>query len=63
MIALTNELKKFLDIGHSIEECLHKAVWGIKEHIDLLRAKGGILQWRGCHLYSFALADEGLEPK
>jgi predicted RNase H-like HicB family nuclease len=30
------DLKGFSGIGHSIEDCLNKAKWGMKEHIALL---------------------------
>ena len=30
------ELEGFSGIGHSIEDCLYKAKWGMKEHIQLL---------------------------
>jgi len=31
------DLEGFTGIGHSIEDCLYKAKWGMKEHVDLLR--------------------------
>ena len=31
------ELTGFSGIGHSVEDCLYKAKWGMKEHVDLLR--------------------------
>lgn len=31
------ELAGFSGIGHSVEDCLYKAKWGMKEHVDLLR--------------------------
>ncbi len=31
------ELEGFTGIGHSVEDCLYKAKWGIKEHISLLK--------------------------
>jgi len=34
------ELKGFTGIGHSVEDCLYKAKWGILEHINLLKEKG-----------------------
>ncbi len=34
------DLEGFSGIGHSIEDCLFKAKWGIKEHIKLLREQG-----------------------
>jgi len=33
------ELKGFTGIGHSVEDCLYKAKWGILEHINLLKEK------------------------
>jgi len=29
-------LEGFSGIGHSIEDCIYKAKWGMKEHIELL---------------------------
>lgn len=34
------DLEGFTGIGHSIEDCLYKAKWGMKEHINLLKEKG-----------------------
>jgi predicted RNase H-like HicB family nuclease len=34
------DLEGFTGIGHSIEDCLYKARWGIKEHINLLKEQG-----------------------
>lgn len=34
------ELEGFTGVGHSVEDCLYNARWGIQEHIDLLREKG-----------------------
>ncbi|MEQ8192503.1 MAG: type II toxin-antitoxin system HicB family antitoxin [Candidatus Eremiobacterota bacterium] len=36
----STELKGFTGIGHSIEDCIYKAKWGMKEHISLLKEKG-----------------------
>ena len=33
----SSDLEGFTGIGHSIEDCLYKAKWGMKEHIELLR--------------------------
>ena len=30
------ELEGFSGIGHSVEDCLYKAKWGMKEHMELL---------------------------
>jgi predicted RNase H-like HicB family nuclease len=34
------DLEGFSGIGHSIEDFLYKAKWGMKEHIDLLKEHG-----------------------
>ena len=34
------DLEGFTGIGHSIEDCIYKAKWGMKEHIGLLKEKG-----------------------
>ncbi len=34
------DLEGFTGIGHSIEDCLYQAKWGIEEHIELLKEKG-----------------------
>jgi predicted RNase H-like HicB family nuclease len=34
------DLEGFAGIGHSVEDCLYQAKWGMKEHIDLLRERG-----------------------
>ena len=34
------DLEGFTGIGHSIEDCIYKARWGIEEHVELLREKG-----------------------
>jgi predicted RNase H-like HicB family nuclease len=31
------ELEGFTGVGHSIEDCLYQARWGMEEHIALLR--------------------------
>lgn len=31
----SHDLEGFTGIGHSIEDCLYKAKWGIEEHIPL----------------------------
>ena len=33
------ELEGFSGIGHSIEDSLYKAKWGMKEHVELLKAQ------------------------
>ena len=34
------DLEGFTGIGHSIEDCLYKAKWGIREHVSLLKEQG-----------------------
>jgi predicted RNase H-like HicB family nuclease len=29
------ELEGFTGVGHSIEDCIYKAKWGMKEHVNL----------------------------
>lgn len=31
------ELEGFTGVGHSIEDCLYKARWGMEEHLTLLK--------------------------
>ena len=31
------DLEGFTGVGHSIEDCLYKAKWGIAEHVGMLR--------------------------
>jgi predicted RNase H-like HicB family nuclease len=31
------DLEGFTGIGHSVEDCLYQARWGMKEHVELLR--------------------------
>jgi predicted RNase H-like HicB family nuclease len=33
------DLEGFTGIGHSIEDCLYKAKWGMEEHLALLRER------------------------
>ncbi len=34
------ELEGFTGIGHSVEDCLYQARWGMKEHVELLAEQG-----------------------
>ncbi|MBZ0160310.1 MAG: type II toxin-antitoxin system HicB family antitoxin [bacterium] len=34
------DLEGFTGIGHSIEDCVYKAKWGMKEHVELLQERG-----------------------
>jgi predicted RNase H-like HicB family nuclease len=33
------DLDGFSGVGHSVEDCLYKARWGMKEHVELLTAQ------------------------
>jgi predicted RNase H-like HicB family nuclease len=33
------ELEGFTGTGHSIEDCIYKATWGMKEHVALLKER------------------------
>jgi len=34
------DLEGFTGVGHSIEDCLYKAKWGMEEHLALLKERG-----------------------
>jgi predicted RNase H-like HicB family nuclease len=34
------DLEGFTGVGHSVEDCLYKAKWGIEEHVALLKERG-----------------------
>jgi predicted RNase H-like HicB family nuclease len=34
------ELEGFTGIGHSVEDCLYRAKWGMLEHVALLKEQG-----------------------
>ena len=34
------ELEGFTGVGHSIEDCLYQARWGMEEHVQLLAERG-----------------------
>ena len=34
------DLKGFTGVAHSVEDCLFKAKWGMKEHVELLEQNG-----------------------
>jgi predicted RNase H-like HicB family nuclease len=34
------DLEGFTGVGHSIEDCIYKAKWGMEEHLNLLKEKG-----------------------
>ena len=34
------DLEGFSGIGHSVEDCIYKARWGMKEHMALLKEQG-----------------------
>jgi predicted RNase H-like HicB family nuclease len=34
------DLEGFTGIGHSVEDCIYKARWGMREHVALLKEQG-----------------------
>nr|VFJ77891.1 MAG: Predicted nuclease of the RNAse H fold, HicB family [Candidatus Kentron sp. FW] len=34
------DLEGFTGVGHSIEDCIYKARWGMLEHVELLKENG-----------------------
>ena len=34
------DLKGFTGVGHSIEDCLYKAKWGMEEHLEQMKELG-----------------------
>lgn len=34
------DLEGFTGVGHSVEDCLYKAKWGMEEHVALLKEQG-----------------------
>ena len=34
------DLEGFTGVGHSIEDCLYQARWGMQEHVALLKQQG-----------------------
>lgn len=34
------DLPGFSGIGHSVKDCLYKAKWGMREHVNLLKEQG-----------------------
>ena len=34
------DLEGFTGIGHSVEDCLYKARWGMADHVETLREQG-----------------------
>ena len=34
------DLEGFTGVGHSIEDCLYQAKWGMEEHLNLLKEGG-----------------------
>jgi predicted RNase H-like HicB family nuclease len=35
----SDELEGFTGVGHSVEDCLYKAKWGMQDHVALLQEK------------------------
>ena len=36
----STDLEGFSGVGHSVEDCLYKAKWGMLDHVRLLEEKG-----------------------
>jgi len=36
----STELVGFTGVGHSVEDCLYQAKWGMQEHVSLLEQQG-----------------------
>lgn len=34
------DLVGFTGVGHSVEDCLYRARWGMREHVDVMREQG-----------------------
>ena len=34
------DLGGFTGVGHTVEDCLYQARWGMKEHVELLQEQG-----------------------
>lgn len=34
------DIEGFTGVGHSVEDCLYQAKWGMREHVALLREQG-----------------------
>ncbi len=34
------DIDGFTGVGHSVEDCLYQAKWGMEEHLQLLREQG-----------------------
>ena len=34
------DLEGFTGIGHSIEDCIFRSKWGMREHVELLKEQG-----------------------
>jgi predicted RNase H-like HicB family nuclease len=34
------DLEGFTGVGHSVEDCLYRAKWGMREHVRLLKEQG-----------------------
>ena len=56
------ELEGFSGIGHSIEDCLYKAKWGMIDHVNLLRQQGLPIPLANPLLRKQMVGDTGIEP-
>ena len=39
----SEELTGFTGVGHSVEDCLYQAKWGMNEHLELLKEQGLVI--------------------
>ena len=53
------DLDGFTGIGHSIEDCLYQARWGMQEHVEVLKERGAI-EVRACATHP-VFADSAME--
>ena len=43
------DLEGFTGVGHSVEDCLYKAKWGMEEHVALLKEEGLLIPKASLH--------------
>lgn len=47
------ELEGFSGVGHSVEDCIYKAKWGMIEHLALLKKKSSLPQYKPNSYYNY----------
>jgi hypothetical protein len=55
-------LEGFTGIGHSVEDCLYKARWGMADHVQMLRAQGLTVPERNPNPTIVILNEPKLQP-